>query len=323
MFKNKSPLLPVALIAALLLGACASVSTDSDKAAVAYTGGPMEGVKFDRVVGPGSGLVWLGVGDTSYEYPTTTRTYIVSNDATEGDRPYADVIGATTKDGGSIDWEVAVYFKLNLTLLREFHENIGKKYKAWGDDGWRQMLEETLRQQLENALQTSSRKYTVDQYKKDPAILRAVNSEIATDLKDNVNEVLGNDFFCGPTFNGTVDDEPSDENCPEFEVVVKKPNFTGDTDAAYNAEITKKKEAENARLDNATKLAQTEGEGEREIRAAELQQQAYKVLLELIAKPGYLEYQQMLALQSCATNAKCTLVVTSNADGSVNINTGG
>lgn len=315
-------LLLIVAAMAMLLGACASVSTDSDKAAVAYTDGPMEGVKFDKVVGPGSGLVWLGLGDKSYQYPTTTRTYIVSDDPAEGERAFADVIEATTKDGGTIDWEVAVYFKLNLTLLRDFHENIGKKYSAWNDDGWSLMLEETLRQQLENALQTSSRKYTVDQYKKDPDVLRAVNSEIAKDLKDNVNEVLGNDYFCGPTFNALVTDKPTDTNCPDFEVVVKKPNFETSTDEAYNAEITKRKAVENAKLDNAKKLEDTEGAGQREIRAAELEHEAFTVLLQLIQQPGYLDYQELIALQECAKNDGCTLIVQQNADGTVNVNTG-
>lgn len=321
----KRKLILIIAAMAMLLGACASVSTDSDQAAVAYTGGPIEGVKFDRVVGPGSGLVWLGLGDTSYEYPTTTRTYIVSNnpaDQGEQDEHVAEAIEASTSDGGTINWEVAVYFKLNLTLLRDFHENIGKKYAAWSTDGWRKMLKETLRQQLEAGIQTASRKYTVDQYKKDPEILKAIQTEIARNLKDNVNEVLGDDYFCGPTFNASVNDKPTDTNCPDFELVVKKPNFTQATDEAYNAEITKKKEAENAKLDNATKLEQTEGAGQREIRAAELEHEAYKILLTLIQQPGYLQYQQLLALQACASNSNCTLVVQQNADGSVNINTG-
>lgn len=308
------------LCAALLMGACASVSTDSDEAAIAYTGGPIEGVKFDRIVGPGSGRVWLGVGDNKYIYPTTTRTYIVSKDST-GDRASADIINATSSDGATIGWEVAVYFKLNLSLLREFHENIGQKYDAYKSEGWNQMLNDTLRQQLESALQTTSRKYSVEEYRKEADVLAEINKEIAQGLKDNVNEVLGNDYFCGPTFNGTVKDDKGKTACPDFEVVVKRPNFPGVIEDEYNNQVAARQAVVTAQRQAEKLLEQAQGKANAQIAGAQGEAEAAAKIVSLLQNPNYIEYLRAQAMLNCAQSPNCTLVVT--PDGNVNVNTGG
>ena len=307
----------VLFLATMLLGACASVSTDSDEAAVAYTGGPIEGVSFDKIIGPGSGRVWLGIGDNKYTYPTTTRTYIVSLNA-EGDRAVADQIKATSSDGATIGWEVAVYFKLNLALLREFHENIGQKYDAYKDDGWNKMLNDTLRQQLESALQTTSRQYTVEQYRKDADVLDEVNQQIATGLKDNVNESLGNDYFCGPTFNGTVKDENGEVSCPDFEVVVKRPNFPQSIEDEYNAQVAAQQAVVTAKRNAEKRLEEAEGRARAQVAGAEGELEAARKILELLNNPNYVQYLRAQAMIQCANSQSCTLVVT--PDGNVNVN---
>jgi hypothetical protein len=226
---------------------------------LSYGGGVFEGQHFQgEHVGP-KGMFINGFADQLYLYPTTLRTYIVSQVAGEGDREGSDAITALDANGVDITYEVAVYFKLNLDVLREFHEKIGLKYHAWCgagapncSDGWEHMLNDTLRQQLENALQAATRSHTTDEFLLVETI-RQIQTEIELNLKDNVNRVLGSgaetEFFCGPDY------VPGGNICPDFSVVVKKPTLPGEVVTRYRqvqeAEITvetRRQEVEQARL---------------------------------------------------------------------------
>jgi regulator of protease activity HflC (stomatin/prohibitin superfamily) len=192
---------------------------------LSYGGGIVEGQHFQgERVGPTS-LFFNGWGDHLFLYPATQRNYIISKNTFEGDRGVADSITALNADGVPVDYQVAVYFKLNLDKLRQFHENIGIKYHAWCDgsavncsDGWENMLNDSFRQQLENALQIVTRQYHTDDFLL-PDTVRTIQNSVAQDLKDNVNGVLGDDYFCGPAYvQGTG-------NCPDFKLVLKKPEL--------------------------------------------------------------------------------------------------
>lgn len=192
---------------------------------LSYGGGLVEGQHFQgERVGPTS-LFFNGFGDHLYVYPSTQRNYIISLSEGEGDRGTADSISALDADGVVIKYEVAVYFKLNLDKLQEFHQNIGIKYHAWCDgdapncsDGWENMLNDSFRQQLENALQTTTRQYKTDAFLQADT-LRAIQTSVASSLKENVNGVLGDDYFCGPAY------VPGSETCPDFRLVLKKPTL--------------------------------------------------------------------------------------------------
>lgn len=191
---------------------------------LSYGGGIFEGQHFQgERVGPTS-LFFNGFGDHLYLYPATQRNYIISLNPAEGDRGEADHIEALDQDGVVIKYEVAVYFKLNLDKLEEFHKNIGIKYHAWCNgaetdcsDGWVNMLNDSFRQQLENALQNATRQYKTDDFLL-AETLRTIQTSVATSLKENVNGVLGDDYFCGPTY------VPGGE-CTDFKLVIKKPTL--------------------------------------------------------------------------------------------------
>jgi regulator of protease activity HflC (stomatin/prohibitin superfamily) len=192
---------------------------------LSYGGGLIEGQHFQgEQIGPKS-LFFNGFFDHLYTYPTTQRNYIISLNENEGDRGHADSISALDADGVVIQYEVAVYFKLNLDKLQEFHQNIGLKYHAWCDgdapncsDGWENMLNDSFRQQLENALQNVSRQYHTDAFLQTET-LRAIQLSVASSLKENVASVLGDDYFCGPEY------VPGSGVCPDFELVIKKPTL--------------------------------------------------------------------------------------------------
>ena len=123
---------------------------------------------------------------------------------------------ASSKDRIQVQFEVATYFKLNLSLVREFHETIGLKYRAWTDDGWNQMLSESFRQQIEFALQREARLYDVaDIYASQEALL-AIQHSVGTSLQTNVTEILGDPYFCGVEYT-----QAEEAVCPDFTFVIR------------------------------------------------------------------------------------------------------
>lgn len=277
--------------------------TPADKIALSYGGGPFEGAKFQGIINPGSGLHFNGWFDKWVEYPVTVRNYIVSLHPSEGDRSEADAIVAPSKDGVEIKWELAVFMKLNTNLIRDFHEKLGLKYKAWTDNGWNAMLEQTVRQQLENAVQVSSKQFTADQIYTDPTVIQKVQADVANGLKDSINASVGEPFFCGPTFQlGKAD-------CPDFQVVVKKPNLPQNVIDAFNRQKESSANIITAQNNAAADVKTAEGKA--------AQQKAVQNSL----TPEYLEQQRIAAMSDCAKSPNCTLVMTNGGSG-INVNTG-
>jgi hypothetical protein len=181
------------------------------KVMLTYGGGIIEGQEFQKEVQGPSGNFFNGFADKAYEYPTTQRSYIIARD--HGD--IQGVISAPTSDRVQMQFEVATYFKLNQSLVRQFHETIGLKYQAWTDEGWDQMLAESFRQQIEYAIQREARSFTVEDFY-DQQTLLEINSAVGTALKENVANVLGDEYFCGVEYS-----EAQPEVCPEFTFVTR------------------------------------------------------------------------------------------------------
>lgn len=234
--------------------------------ALSYGGGLVEGQEFQFVKPGPSGMFLNGFADNLFLYPSTLRTYIVSSVSGEGDREGSDAIRALDKNGVEITYEVAVYFKLNLDQLQKFHDSIGLKYHAWCDagetncsDGWEHMLNDTLRQQLENALQGATRTHDTDEFRNAQTI-RDIQREVELNLKDNVNRVLGNgletEFFCGPDYVAGGD------ACPDFSVVIKRPSLPEGVLERYRAVQQSLIQIEEAT--NKVKVAEQEAQAIRE-----------------------------------------------------------
>lgn len=189
--------------------------TPRDQIGISYGGGPIEGQHFQRVVNPGSNLFFNGLQDRLYMYPVTQRNYIISKRAGEGDVPESDFIVAPSDDRVEVDFETATFFKLNTDKLRQFHEQIGLKYNAWTEEGWIDMLHGSFRQQIEFALQREARRHPVADIFASREVLEAIQKGIAQDLKENVTRILGDEYFCGPTFQ-------AGGRCTDFTFVVKR-----------------------------------------------------------------------------------------------------
>ena len=200
-----------------------------DQVGLSYGGGAFEGATFQGVHDPGSSMFFNGWGDRLYLYPVTQRSYIITQTG-EGD--VQGTIVASSQDRIAVGFEVATYFKLNLNLVRDFHETIGLKYRAWEDEGWNQMLAESFRQQIEFALQREARKYAVADLYSNDQTLQDIQHAIGTTLQTNVTEVLGKSYFCG------VEYEAGDLDCPDFTFVIRHVTIPDEVKKAFESNRT-------------------------------------------------------------------------------------
>jgi hypothetical protein len=167
---------------------------------ISYGGGPFEGAHFQRIVKPGSGLFFNGWFDPLYLYPSDQQNYIISLNPRVGAVRGRDSLVAPTSDRVLLTYQVAVYFKLNTDLLRQFHEQLGLQYKAYTTTGWNNMLQDTFRQQVENAVQQETRKYAVADLYGNARLLTQLQNAVQTSLAQKLISALGEPYFCAPTF---------------------------------------------------------------------------------------------------------------------------
>ena len=198
--------------------------TPRDQIGISYGGGPVEGQHFQKIIEPGSGLFFNGLLDRLYLYPVTQRNYIIAQSA-EGD--VQGVISATSKDQIVVGFEVATYFRLNTDKLQKFHETIGLKHHAWTEEGWDAMLAQEFKPQIEFAVQKEARLYDAKAIFSDQATLVKIQGEIGARLKENIAEVLGDEYFCGVSFTSG--------NCTQFTFVLKNPTVPESLRTAYEA----------------------------------------------------------------------------------------
>lgn len=298
------------LLAPLAFASGCAQQAPVDQIGLYYSGGPIEGRKFQRVITPGSGSTILGIADDVFWLPYGQRNYIVSKDVDEGDKRKADFIRVPARGGVLIDFEISVFFKLNTSTedikgfkggtLRKFWENLGKKYNANTDGGWDTMLNDNLRKVIETSMRQLVFTYTVDELYANQEgsesgqadAIQKIQDEIAARLKDNINVALGGTYFCGPTF------DRSEPDCPPFQFII---NSAEPTDQGIKDSFSAQRVAANGIItaQNQAQAQKAQAEG------TAAAQNALKGNL----SQEYLELQRIEALRSCATNPNCTLII--------------
>jgi hypothetical protein len=175
--------------------------TPRNRIGISYGGGPFEATHFQRIVQPGSGLFFNGFYDPLYLYPSDQVNYIISKQVGVGATRKPDSIVAPTEDRVQVTYQVAVYFKLNTDLLRQFHEQLGLQYKAYTSSGWNALIQATFRQQLENALQEETRRVQVADLFGSADRLVTLQDDVQRKLTQRLRDATGHQFFCSPSFH--------------------------------------------------------------------------------------------------------------------------
>jgi hypothetical protein len=224
-------LVVVVVFALVPLVGSALKKTPRDRVGISYGGGPIEGARFQKIVEPGSALFFNGLFDPLYLYPADQQNYIISRSAGQSDDSASDSVIAPSKDRVAIEYQVAVYYKLNTDKLRSFHEELGLKYQAFTTKGWNNLIRDTFRQQIENALQEQTRRYGVADVYGNADLLVTVQSEVQRTLSERLKAALGDQFFCAPTFRpgGACED-------PTF--IIKRADIPESVAAAYESNRT-------------------------------------------------------------------------------------
>jgi hypothetical protein len=174
--------------------------TPKNQIGISYGGGPFESAHFQEIVQPGSSLFFNGFFDPLYLYPSDQQNYIISLQSGVGATKSPDSIVAPTSDRVAVTYQVAVYFKLNTDRLREFHEQLGLQYKAYTSLGWFNLVRDTFRQQIENALQEETRQVDVSQIYGSASLLVQLQNRVQTKISQRLREALGETYFCSPAF---------------------------------------------------------------------------------------------------------------------------
>jgi regulator of protease activity HflC (stomatin/prohibitin superfamily) len=174
--------------------------TPKNRIGISYGGGPFESAHFQRIVQPGSGLFFNGFFDPLYLYPSDQQNYIISLTRGVGATQSPDSIVAPTSDKVAVTYQVAVYFTLNTKLLRQFHEQLGLKYAAYTSKGWYNLIRDTFRQQIENALQEETRQISVADIYGNAQQLVGLQNRVQAKISARLQDALGARFFCSPSF---------------------------------------------------------------------------------------------------------------------------
>jgi len=275
-----------------------------DKIGLHYTGGLFQGQHFKAAISPGTHTKYYGEFDKVYLLPSTQRTYIVSKDPAAGDVRAADFISAPSSDNVPFTFEAAVYFKLNPKpqVLRQFFEQIclhDNCYDLHPGGGWDKMLAQYFRPQIENALRIEVEHYDRDHLFRDPDTLLGIQKAIGPVLNERINAVLGGQFFCGP--------DATAASCPTFAFVLKNPTPPDNVVKSYADNAASAQDIITAQNQAKAKVAAAQGEAD----AQRARASAPPLTAEQV------DYIRAQAMQACASNTNCTLVIT---DGGANTN---
>lgn len=251
----------------LTTASCTTVNTAPDAVALHYSGGMFESQQFVACV-PASTRQVNGPGEHYYYYPVGQRTFSFTGKDSGGE---SDPILTNTKDSQQVEVSGYVTFELTVEIkeldgrmdcpeLREFHERIGYKSKAYfegnpdlgevGTEGdekgrhvadnqeWRDFLSQYLKTPLDMVMDDNGQKFGWRELFQDQEAQTKFKEGVAKDLPSAVNSALQSSKFFSV-----------------LDVVISTPKpDQGLLDALKDTEVAK--EANNAQVER-NKVSQT------------------------------------------------------------------
>lgn len=192
-----------------------------------YSGGPSDGSKFLKCFQPATVGDWEG-NDTNYFLPVSLRTWNIRPSGQGGDSDQPIVSGTLPKQVGDTMQpgpEVKVFAKTEFYLntdcgapkdgefgdgqspLVQWWERTGRRYKADTDDGWKNMLLNTLVPAQEKAVRAAARMYDADILDAGTDNVWAkMEAQMAAVFLTELNASVGGaNYFCGPQFKRATD----------------------------------------------------------------------------------------------------------------------
>ncbi len=312
--KNRLKALAGIAVATAVLGSGCSTIADPDKVGLYYMEGPSDGYKFEECIDPGKtgSAEW----NNSVVYlPTSLRTWNIAPDG--GDTGAAVVVSTQPEPNQPSGVQVKVWsttsFYLNTFcdkdggVVRKFWENIGRRYGADTDGGWRNMLVQVLIPALEKATQDVVRGYTADALVGNVGGVRAdAQDKISALFTTELKRLAGGDYFCGPSFNR------ASKECPQIEMIIRDVDYADP--GIQDARNAKQKAIELA----AAKVAEAEGNAKAQVAQAQGELDAAHKRGTLYENKAWVQLQlaekQLQAIQACAGSDKCTIVIGSNGN---------
>lgn len=288
----------IALVLAVVVlsGGCGRQGSATNEIGLVYSGGAIEDKAFKGFLKPGATWEKVGWGSKVYRYRIDQRSFIAAPENKTRDVPPVQIV---TSDDVRMLVEFQMYFKLHWNdekIMRQFHENLGVKTKAWTDEGWKQMLNEYFAPQIERALEAVGLKHKWrDLYASEEARV-AFQNEAIQRVKENLREVIGvgADYFCGPSYTGA-----KGSKCGEFTFTVGKPEPANpDIVAAIESEQT-----------SATRTIAQEQENLR----VDAQLRAEREIVALYGPEGAIERERNQVLREAIASGKVSQIIVDNS----------
>jgi hypothetical protein len=225
-------IIPVAALALAVTACSASVNTEPDEVAIAYSAAAGSATTFDKCV-PASHRDGISVHDNTWTYPAGQRTF----DFTGAQGAESKPLTVVSKDNVQLSVPGFATFALNTAIdkdgkcptLRLFHERIGLKYRAffYGTDtdadssspdesGWVRMLNVYFRQPLDRAMDAASQEFSWRELYNDPAAKQRWEARVGQLAGQFITESAGGPFFCAPNFTGAG-------QCGDIVLTLQKP----------------------------------------------------------------------------------------------------
>jgi hypothetical protein len=250
-------------VLALTVTGCSGVSTQPDQVALHYEAGPLSDTTFADCVEQGT-RAWDGYGDKHYSYPAGQRTFSFADGDGQDSGPF-------TVPAGNVPLILSgvARFSLNTDCdtLREFHEQIGLKFKAYSDDGedatsdgWRTMIATYVQAPLQRAMNDATQGADWTALYNDPTAKAAWEARVAELLPTYVEQVSGGDYFV------------------DFQLTLQKPKLPDALTAALQAQ----EEA----------IAQNKAQEQRNVQV-QSELESIRALVAVLGPDGYNTYQAL------------------------------